>query len=146
MNGWLIRNAQEKDSAGIARLASQLGYPADESQVRMRLRRIFSSSNDLVLVAEFANGEIAGWIHGFFSQLLESDFRVEIGGLVVDEKFHRRGIAQELVRRIEAWAIENSATQVSVRCSTTRLEAHKFYENSGFFATKTQIVFRKHLR
>jgi predicted N-acetyltransferase YhbS len=141
----LIRKAQAQDAGEIARLASQLGYPTTEVQTSPRLKRLLASSNDLVLVAESAEGAVIGWIHGFLSQLLESDFRVEIGGLIVDEKFHRQGVGRELVQRIEAWAKESDATQVSVRCRITRLESHKFYENLGFSAAKTQIAFRKQL-
>ena len=141
----LIRPAQERDAAEIARLASQLGYPATEAKIRSRLQRLLTSSNDLVLVAE-SESRAVGWIHGVLSQLLESEFRVEIGGLIVDEKFQRRGIGRKLVQRIEEWANERGAREVSVRCRTTRLEAHKFYESLGFSAAKTQIAFRKQLR
>jgi GNAT superfamily N-acetyltransferase len=146
MSDWLIREAQKKDSAGIARLSNQLGYSAGESDIQPRLLRLLAGSENLVLVAESADGEVIGWIHGVLSQFLESELRVEIGGLVVDEKFRRRGIAREFLRRVESWANQNGARQISVRCRTTRTEAHRFYENFGFSAAKTQIAFRKSLR
>jgi GNAT superfamily N-acetyltransferase len=142
MSSCIIRVARLDDAAEIARLATQLGYPASVEEIRPRLERVLASANDVVFVAE-ADALIAGWVHGFLSQLLESDYRVEIGGLVVDEKFHRRGTGRELVRRVEQWAVERGVTQLSVRCRTTRADAHKFYESLGYKAAKTQIVFRK---
>lgn len=138
-----IRQANERDAAEIARLSVQLGYSTSADEVRQRLQKLLSSSKDLVLIAESTEGEVNGWIHGFLSQLLESDFRVEIGGLIVDEKFQREGIGRKLVNQIEKWGVDCGAIQISVRCNTKRLEAHKFYESLGYSAAKTQVAFRK---
>jgi GNAT superfamily N-acetyltransferase len=140
-----IRPAREPDGPGLARLATQLGYPTSGDEIRRRLQRVLASPNDIVLVASTADGSLAGWAHGFVCQLLESDPRVEIGGLVVDERFRRQGIGRKLIRRIERWAGERGVAQVSVRCRTTRLVAHKFYGSLGYHAAKTQAVFRKRL-
>lgn len=141
-----IRRAREEDCSEIARLATQLGYPTTEQAMRERLRRLLNNSSNVVFVAETPEGKLAGWIHGFLSQLLESEFRVEIGGLIVDEHFHRQGIGRELVKHIEDWGASHGAAQVSVRCQTKRLEAHQFYESLGYQPAKTQIAFRKALK
>jgi GNAT superfamily N-acetyltransferase len=140
-----IRQAHEQDCAELARLASELGYPASSETMKLRLQRLLSSPNDVVFVAESVDTGLVGWIHGVLSQFLESDYRVEIGGLVVDERFHRKGVGRDLVRKVESWAIERGAVQASVRCNTTRTGAHSFYESLGFDRAKTQIVFRKSL-
>ena len=140
-----IRIARQQDSAEITRLAGQLGYPVTENVMRERLCKLVASSNDVVLVAETKDGVLAGWVHGFLSQLLESDFRVEIGGMIVDERCHRQGIGRALVKHIEEWAGGHGVGEVSVRCRTTREEAHQFYQSLGFQAAKTQIAFRKKL-
>ena len=145
MSNYPIRHAREQDSAEITRLASQLGYPATLEAMTTRLQRLLASPNDVVFVAQGADGQLVGWIHGFLSQLLESDYRVEIGGLVVDEHFHRQGVGCDLVCQAEEWATQHGVEQVSVRCRTTRAEAHIFYETLGYSRTKTQIVFQKYL-
>ena len=145
MSRYSIRNAREQDCAELARLASQLGYPASSDTTKLRLHRLLRSPNDMVFVAESADGSLVGWIHGVLSQLLESDYRVEIGGLIVDERFHRQGVGRDLVAKVESWAIERGVVQASVRCNTTRTGAHSFYESLGFDRAKTQIVFRKSL-
>ena len=127
----------------MARLANQLGYPASIDAMRARLRRLLESSIDAVFVAEAAGGIVAGWIHGVLSQYLESDYRVEIAGLVVDERFQRQGIGRDLVAEVERWGARHGASQSSVRCRTTRPDAHLFYKSLGYSENKTQIVFRK---
>ena len=145
MSKHIIRRAVAADAAELTRLTSQLGYgyPASEAAIRLRLLRMIDSSTDCLLVAEDSSGELAGWIHGFLSQLLETDYRVEIGGLLVDDKWRRHGIGRQLVRAIEEWAVERGADELSVRCREERGEAHKFYEGLLFRHTKTQRVFRK---
>ena len=129
----------------LARLTSQLGYPVSEASIRTRMCRMFTSIDVSLLVAERPDGKLAGWIHGFLCQLLESDYRVEIGGLIVDERYRRSGIGRGLVQAIENWAEEQGATELSVRCREEREESHKFYESLSFRPIKTQRVLRKRL-
>ena len=146
MSQQIIRRAVESDAEELARLTTQLGYPASPSTIRSRLARLLHSSEDCLLVAEDSPGKLTGWIHGFLCQLLESDYRVEIGGLIVDALWRRKGIGALLVRALEHWAVERGAAELSVRCREERSEAHKFYESLSFKHTKTQRVFRKQTR
>lgn len=146
MSDYSIRLAVSDDCAAIARLVTELGYPASAEQMNVRLARLLMSTNDVVFVAEVTGpAVIVGWIHSSLSQCLEADYRVEIAGLVVNEEFHRRGIGTALVRCVEKWGLEQGAVQASVRCRTTRPEAHLFYERLGYRQTKTQVVLRKPL-
>jgi len=146
MIGYRIREAREQDGAEIARLAGQLGYPAPNDVMNLRLHRLLNGSSDVVFVAETDPGnELIGWIQGSLAQYLESDYRVEIAGLIVEDRFRRNGIGRDLVMRVEQWAVERGVAQASVRCRTTRSEAHRFYESLGYTQAKTQIAFRKPL-
>lgn len=140
-----LRAAVESDAAELARLTAQLGYPADAAAMRARLARLRAGANDCVLVVARPDGGLAGWIHGTLVQLLESPLRVEIGGLIVDEVWRRRGLARRLVAGLEAWAVAQGAAELSVRCREERAETHAFYERMAFRFTKTQRVFRKRL-
>lgn len=141
----LIRPGTQLDASALARLTTELGYPVSEESLSKRLSRILGSPRDCVLVAVEESGAVVGWIHGFQSQLLESDFRVEIGGLIVDPRCRRRGIGRSLVQRLEQWAIEEGVPELGVRCREERVESHQFYESLGLVRTKTQRVFRKRL-
>jgi GNAT superfamily N-acetyltransferase len=111
--------------------------------MQARLAKILNSRVNKVFVAEQPGGQLAGWIHGFLSQSLESDGRVEIGGLIVDQQWQRRGIGGRLVQAVETWAVDQGVVELSVRCRTERTEAHTFYSNLSFQHAKTQHVFRK---
>ena len=138
----IFRPAEIADAGEIARLTSVLGYPADTLLTQSRLGRLLTSSTDIVYVAE-SDRSLCGWIHGSLSQLLESDYRVEIGGLVVDPAARRERIGMKLVEAVQRWATHHGALEVSVRCHEERREAHIFYQTLGFRYTKTQKVFRK---
>jgi GNAT superfamily N-acetyltransferase len=145
MSHTIIRQAVESDAVELARLTSQLGYQVSVPSIQVRMARILGTAHDRLLVAEVRGGELAGWIHGFLCQLLESDFRVEIGGLIVDERCRRRGVGGSLVKAIEDWAVEHGASELSVRCREERAVAHKFYESLSFCHFKTQRVFRRRI-
>jgi len=145
MSDLAIREAVEEDAKELARLTSQLGYPVSEESIRMRTAWMLGRADDRLLVAEVSGGELGGWIHGFLCQLLESNFRVEIGGLIVDERRRRSGLGRRLVQAIEDWVLESGASELSVRCREERAESHKFYETLSFRHTKTQRVLRKRL-
>src|SRR4051812_17255308 len=96
----IIRQAVESDAAELARLTTQLGYPVSEESMQARLAPIIARPDHRLLVAETPGRGLAGWIHAFRSHLMESDSRVEIGGLVVDERWRRSGIGRKLVQSI----------------------------------------------
>ncbi|MBL9138988.1 MAG: GNAT family N-acetyltransferase [Verrucomicrobiales bacterium] len=146
MNSTGSRVAEASDAEAIAALSAELGYPADPKTTAARLSRILKDPSHHLLVAVQAPGEIAGWIHGFLTQLVESDYRVEIGGLIIGQRFQRRGLGTMLVRQLQQWGQSQGAVEVSVRCQIKRAEAHGFYQSLGFQLTKTQHVFRCRLR
>jgi GNAT superfamily N-acetyltransferase len=135
----------ESDSPSLADLNGQLGYSASPPVVRERLLRILASGNDCLRVALLEDGRMAGWIHAQLSQWLESDFRAEIGGLIVDTTLRRRGVGTLLVAAVADWARSRGAVELSVRCQLHRTEAHAFYAAQGFQRTKSQHVFRRRL-
>lgn len=138
-----IRAAELQDAPEIARLSGELGYSAEPEVIARRLGTLLRSATDKVLVAESSSGLVVGWVHGYLSQLIESNYRVEIGGLVVTANARREGIGRRLITEIETWAKERGAMELSVRCRADREEAHRFYEQLGFACLKTQKVFRK---
>lgn len=138
-----IRIAELRDAPEIARLSGELGYSAEPEVIVRRLETLLRSTTDKVLVAESSDGQVLGWVHGYLSQLIESNYRVEIGGLVVMASARRQGVGRRLIEVIEAWAAERGAMELSVRCREDREEASRFYEQLGFACTKIQKVFRK---
>ena len=141
--GVRVRTAKIDDAGSIANLSGQLGYPSSTASVRQRLRNILAEPGHTVWVAENEAGAIAGWIHVFVKQLLESDREIEIGGLVVDQNSRRQGAGKALVEHAERWARSKRLKTVYVRSNVIRKEAHIFYQKLGYKIIKTQSAFRK---
>ena len=138
-----LRIAAQGDEPRIAALAGQLGYPSGAQQVLSRLKRIQSDPAHRVVVADLPETGVAGWIHFFLYKVVESDLRLEIAALVVDETCRGRGVGKALMARAEEWAREQGCQAVSLRSNVVRQEAHEFYQGLGYTILKTQHAFRK---
>ena len=143
--GVRVRAAQLDDAASLAALSGQLGYPSSADSVRQRLRSLLSKPDHAIWVAETDGARVAGWIHVFVHQVLESDRQAEIGGLVIDEQLRGQGAGKALVERAESWARARRLKSVYVRSNVVRKEAHVFYQKRGYKIIKTQHAFRKGL-
>ena len=140
-----VRTARLEDAGAIAGLSGQLGYPSSAASVRRRLRNLLPKRDHAIWVAENGAGSVAGWIHVFVYELLESDRQAEIGGLVIDENFRGQGAGKALVERAERWAKARRLGSVYVRSNIIRKEAHVFYQKQGYEIIKTQHAFRKEI-
>jgi GNAT superfamily N-acetyltransferase len=140
-----VRPAVSSDHARIADLARQLSYPSTLEEIATRLAGMSGSADHAVFVAERETGEIGGWIAVFVCRMVEADARVEISGLVVDERFRSQGIGERLLARAEQWAGERPCKTIGLRSNLIRDRAHAFYERNGYAHLKTQKAFRKSL-
>jgi hypothetical protein len=125
-----IRPARSGDAAAFAGLSTQLGYPVSAGALGGRLERLLLRDDQVILAACAGLDAVVGWIHGAEQELLESERRCEILGLVA---------------AVEGWALARGLTHMSVRSNVARAESHPFYEGIGYRRTKTQQVYRKRL-
>ncbi len=140
-----IRMAQPTDLYGICLLVEQLGYPASEEQIQVRLNALLDDVNHALFIAALKDNQICGWVHGFIRRLIVVDCHLAIGGVVVEEQFRSQGIGTMLMAAIEQWAIEKGVKFVFVRSNINREEAHRFYESIGYVLLKTSQSFRKQI-
>ena len=137
-----LRPANISDTLSIAELVGQLGYTADATSLKNRLEFILKQKRHCVFVVS-ENEKLIGWIHGFYSLRIESEFFTEIGGLVVHEEHRKKGLGKILVEQVSLWAEENSFGKLRVRCNSIRQESHQFYEKIGFELIKEQKIYDK---
>jgi GNAT superfamily N-acetyltransferase len=140
-----VRTATLDDAPRLAELSGALGYPVSAEVMAKRLEAVLARSTGVVLLAELPSGLVIGWIHGVEQELLESDRRCEIIGLVVDAEYRGNGTGRSLVRATEEWARARGLGQMAVRSNVARLESHPFYERLGYQRIKTQHAYRKAL-
>lgn len=135
----ILRSPEPNDSAAITILSEQLGYAASESETRAGLKSIKENHDNCAMVA-VENGQIVGWIHGFYTVRIEAVAFVEIAGLVIDENHRKKGIGKLLIEKIYDWARTKKCTKIVVRSNETRKETAIFYEKLGFKLNKVQRV------
>jgi GNAT superfamily N-acetyltransferase len=140
-----IRPARREDSASLAKLSGQLGYPATTEIISSRLEAAAQDSSSIVLVAELPSGEIAGFSQFVHQRLIEADPRAEVAALVVDESLRGHGVGRLLLADGEQWARERGCNFANLRSNVIRAAAHSFYERLGYSHYKTQKAFRKDL-
>jgi GNAT superfamily N-acetyltransferase len=140
-----IRTACPDDTARIAELSVQLGYPVTAGGMRSRLEAVLADEDHLVLVAESQDKQIVGWLHADVRRTPLSEPGVNVAGLVVDQKFRRNGVGRALMREAEAWTLARGFKWVSLRSNVVRNHAHNFYERLGYERVKTQHAYRKPL-
>ncbi|MBK6915140.1 MAG: GNAT family N-acetyltransferase [Ignavibacteriales bacterium] len=136
-----IREAMKSDTAALAALSGELGYPVTLLQMEGRYDKLSTKSDNCIYVAELDS--IVGWIHIAVIQSLESNPFVEICGLVVAESHRGTGIGTRLIAMVESWARENGYNHIRVRTNVLREETRRFYGQVGFQPKKTQEVFDK---
>jgi GNAT superfamily N-acetyltransferase len=139
-----VRSADPADASEIARLSTQLGYPASEQEMASRLAALLAQADRHVFVADHGDGLI-GWISVEQRTTLETGDKIEIVGFVVDASARRRGVGLALLQSAEQWAHTRGFAVVMVRSNAARVESHPFYEKHGYARRKTQQVYFKNL-
>lgn len=139
-----VREATAADSAALAALSTQLGYPTQPEEAVERLRALGERPANAILVAE-EDGAVVGWIHVCGMQFFESPPFAEVGGLVVDAASRGKGAGKLLLEAAVRWAAEHGYRKLRVRSNTIRADAHRFYEREGFRRVKTQVVLDREL-
>lgn len=140
-----IRRARRKDAEQLAELSGQLGYPATPAEIRTRLGNLRPVGRHAVYIAELPGAGVIGWLHVSVSNLLESDARAEVNGLVVADAQRSLGAGAKLLAAAEDWARRQGCKAMNVRSNVIRERAHNFYLREGYEHYKTQKAFRKPL-
>lgn len=83
--------------------------------------------------------------HAHESYLLVMSPQVLVFGLIVDVDYRRRGIARQLVQKVEEWALIRNCQTVRLTSNFIRKNAHNFYEKIGYKNTKHSLEFCKNL-
>ena len=129
-----IRDARLEDSASIAALLGQLGYPTHAEAVAARVERLLAAADRLV-VAE-VDGEVVGLADVHVSPSLEHDRpAAKLAALVVDERHRGGGIGRALVAAMEAEARAWGCEVLFLTTAERRADAHAFYERVGLAYT-----------
>lgn len=144
---FIIRPMQNSDLVICQELSSQLGYAEFNSGFKNRFNIITKLNNHHLVVAEIkAEKRVIAWLHLEIRFILEDEFKVQISGVVVDEKFRGHGVGKKLIEYAEKWALQNGFNELFLYSNVIRIETHKFYQKQGFENYKNSKAFKKNLK
>jgi ribosomal protein S18 acetylase RimI-like enzyme len=127
-----VREAQRRDAAAVAALLGELGYPSSQAQASERVERIAADRTTWLVVAELGE-ELAGFGVLHVQNLVERDEPgCEVAGLVVGERFRRRGVGEALMGALEEEARARGGKVMVLNTAHRRADAHAFYEAIGY--------------
>lgn len=134
-----VRQAELGDSAALAALFTELGFPASEPEISARLAR----TDDIGLVAVL-DGHVVGVITTNVMPVLHRPGPVgRISALVVTQSHRSLGIGRTLVAHAEALLASCGCGLVEVTSNFRLEQAHEFYKSLGYEGTSYR--FRKNL-
>jgi GNAT superfamily N-acetyltransferase len=126
-----IRTSEPGDAPFIARLLTQLGYPAEPGQIEPRLAGLRDERSTL-WVAEL-DGELVGLAALHLMHVLEYDEPTgRLTALVVAERARRRGVGNALLETVEDEARRQGCNRVTLSSGHWRHEARDFYHALGY--------------
>jgi GNAT superfamily N-acetyltransferase len=130
-----VREASDEDAEALARLCTQLGYPAESTDMPARLEKLSADPNARILVATDGN-DVVGFATVHLRNTMNHPTPIaQLTLLVVDERARGRGVGRVLVEHAESWARERGARRIAVTTALDRAGAHAFYERIGYTHT-----------
>ncbi|GIP27150.1 acetyltransferase [Paenibacillus sp. J23TS9] len=114
MGQWIIRQAEEKDIYGLAKvhldswLTTYRGIVPDtyldglklESRIELWTRVLEPANKTMTFVLENSSGEVVGFINGGLSRETELDIDAEVYSLYLLKEAHGKGHGRELMNRL----------------------------------------------
>jgi GNAT superfamily N-acetyltransferase len=138
-----VRDAALSDSAAIAGLLGELGFPSHADAIRHRLRSMLAFGES-VLVAE-QDEKPVGVVTIHIMPVLHRPAPVgRLSALVVSESERGKGIGRALVAAAERQLKERGCGMVEVTSNQKLKDAHDFYRHLGY--EETSLRFKKELR
>lgn len=127
-----IREATLDDASRLAALISQLGYPANSSEISDRLAYWLPDPMSAILIAE-ADEQVIGSLSLHAIPYLERTGRwARIESLVIDESARGTGAGRALIAAAEQTARRWNCLTVEVTSLRSRADAHAFYHRLGY--------------
>jgi GNAT superfamily N-acetyltransferase len=127
-----VRRLRPDDASSVSHLLRQLGYPANDAEVRRRIEAWTADDRGAAFGATIAHrlvGCAAVYVVPFFER---PGSRARLVALVVDEAYRQRGLGSVLVKQVREFARLSAAVEIEVTSRRERTDAQRFYSGAGF--------------
>jgi GNAT superfamily N-acetyltransferase len=136
----VVRDAKTEDSAPIASLLAELGYPCSAEFVQSKLVRFQEQPSTRVIVAELL-GEVVGVLSFEAQPLFHQEGNIgTITALSVAAAARGVNVGKSLVNAIEEIAKEMGCIKMAVASGVHREDAHVFYRKLGYAENTKRFV------
>jgi GNAT superfamily N-acetyltransferase len=134
-----IRAARPEDLAEVARLVTELGYPHEPHEFRLRFAAWLDDASCRVLVA-VVDGQLAG-VLAFQAnrQFVRAGTRGRFRAVVIDPRHRGKGIGRRLMEAAHKQAAELGCTEMELTSLRDRTDAHSFFRSLGYYRTNPRI-------
>src|SRR5437763_11948228 len=133
----VVREARAADTAAIAILLSELGYPVTDEVLSVRLQRMPSAHCTFIAELE---GAVVGFVGCSALDIYESDTPVcWVMALSVSECFRRRGVGRALLSRVGQWCADAGLRDMRVHSGEQGRDARSFSEALGVAHTRRRF-------
>ncbi|MCO6510723.1 MAG: GNAT family N-acetyltransferase [Aridibacter famidurans] len=144
-----IRGLSEKDSGQWLDLRRRLWDGLSEAEHIAEMREIFGhKETQLVLVAEYGDGRIAGFLEASIRPFVE-DCRTDhvgyIEGWFVLPEDRRNGVGSALVRSAEQWAKDNGCEEMASDAEIGNERSLAAHLGLGYEVTSRLVHLRKEI-
>ena len=126
-----LRNANPDDSAAVAELLGQLGYPSPPSEIPRRIADVLSHGGSVVVAVDVSDTPLGLLCLTRHWGLHASGGTAYIMALVIAENARGRGVGKKLVDYARQWGVENGCESITVTSAEHRDGAHRFYPAVG---------------
>ena len=141
MSDIVIRPPRPTDSAAIATLMGELGYPAWPEEIPARLKELaLDAQSSAVWIAELDGRAVGIATAKKFPAIHQSAPVVWLTVLVVSQSARGQGVGTRLVNEAEEWARDQGARKIALTSALHREEAHEFYKRLGYDHTGVRLA------
>ncbi|WP_339316198.1 GNAT family N-acetyltransferase [Oceanobacillus sp. FSL W7-1304] len=98
---------------------------------KINLLNTFLKQNSATLIGAFDNEELIGFVW-LYKHTNYEELRLHINQIIVSKKHRGKGVAKQLIKEAERFAINNEIKTIDLNVSEINVEAIKMYDNIGF--------------
>lgn len=144
----MIIQARKEDALAVAQLAVQMWEENVPEELAEELAEVICSEEGAVFLAK-ADEQIVGFaqcqLRHDYVEGTDSSPVGYLEGIFVKEEFRKQGLAKELLKACENWAMEQECQEFASDCELENSESLKFHMSAGFQEANRIICFTKRL-